>query len=57
MAFGSIYSRTWFGAANEDNTIGWGIFYPIIAAGSTLVLSIADFVISTIRFSIDETEI
>jgi hypothetical protein len=57
MAFGSIYSRTWFGAANEDNTIGWGIFYPIIAGGSTLVLSIADFVISTIRFSIDETEI
>jgi len=57
MAFGSIYSRTWFGAANEDNTIGWGILYPIIAGGSTLVLSIADFVISTIRFSIDETEI
>jgi len=57
MSYGSIYSRTWFGAANEDNTIGWGIFYPIIAGGSTLVLSIADFVISTIRFSIDETEI
>ena len=57
MAFGSVYSRSWFGAANEDNTIGWGIFYPIIAGGSTLVLSIADFVISTIRFSIDETEI
>lgn len=57
MAFGSVYRNSWFGAANEDNTIGWGIFYPIIAGGSTLVVSIADFVISTIRFSIDETEI
>jgi hypothetical protein len=55
MAFGSIYSRSWWGSANESNS--WGILYPIIAGGSTLVLSIADFVISTIRFSIDETEI
>ena len=57
MAFGSIYSKTWFGAANEDNTIGWGIIYPIIAGGSTLVASLNDFVISAVRFTIDETEI
>lgn len=55
MAFGSIYSRSWWGNANEGN--GWGILYPIIAGGSTLVASLTDFVISAIRFTIDETEI
>ena len=57
MSFGSIYSKTWFGNANEDNTIGWGLLYPVIAGGSTLVLSITKFFISSIGITIDETEI
>jgi hypothetical protein len=55
MAFGSIYSKSWWGNANESNS--WGILYPVIAGGSTLVASLTDFVISAIRFTIDETEI
>jgi hypothetical protein len=57
MSFGSVYRNSWFGAANEDNTIGWGIFYPVIAGGSTLVLSITEFIISAIGLTIDETEV
>jgi len=57
MSFGSIYSKTWFGNANEDNTIGWGLLYPVIAGGSTLVLSITKFFISSIGITIDETEV
>ena len=57
MSFGSVYRNSWFGAANEDNTIGWGIFYPVIVGGSTLVLSITEFIISSIGLTIDETEV
>lgn len=32
MSFGSIYSVSWFGNANEAN--GWGIIYPFDADGS-----------------------
>jgi hypothetical protein len=57
VGWGSIYSKSHFGNANEDNTIGWGVVYPIIAGGSSLVISITRFIISSIGLSIDKTEI
>jgi hypothetical protein len=55
VSWGSIYSKSHFGNANEDNA--WGIIYPIIAGGSSLVISITKFIISSIGLRIDETEV
>jgi len=57
MSFGSVYSNSWFGAANEDNTVGWGLIYPVIAGGSSLLISLTKFLISSISITADETEI
>lgn len=57
MSWGSIYSKSHFGNANEDNTIGWGILYPIIAGGSDLLTSITKVFTDTIEYLTDQIRI
>lgn len=56
MSWGSAYRKSWFGNANEDNTIGWGILYPIVAGGSNLLASIIDVFADTTNYSADQTK-
>lgn len=55
MAFGSIYSVTWWGNANEAN--GWGVVYPITAGGSYLTVDTNTISADTTSIKADATEI
>jgi|5_EtaG_2_1085323.scaffolds.fasta_scaffold158307_2 hypothetical protein len=57
MSWGSVYKKSWFGNANEDSTIGWGIFYPSIAGGSSLLASMISIFADTTTTTADQTEI
>lgn len=57
MSWGSVYSKSWFGNANEDSTIGWGILYPLVAGGSSLLASITSIFSDSTRTTTDQTEI
>lgn len=57
MSWGSIYSESHFGNANEDNTIGWGIMYPIIAGGSYLITSLTKIFTDSINYLTDQIKI
>lgn len=57
MSWGSVYSKSWFGNANEDNTIGWGVLYPVVAGGSSLLASIISIFSDSTRTTADQTEI
>jgi len=57
MSWGSVYKKSWFGNANEDSTIGWGISYPSIAGGSSLLASVISIFADTTTTTADQTEI
>jgi phage protein U len=57
MSWGSAYSKSWFGNANEDSTIGWGVLYPVVAGGSSLLASIISIFSDSTRTTTDQTEI
>jgi len=55
MSWGSIYSVSWFGSANEAN--GWGISYPTSAGGSLLTADNTNTKSDTTTIKADATEL
>jgi hypothetical protein len=54
MGFGSIYSVSWWGNANEAN--GWGSIYPFNADGSSLTADTTLILADTTTIKADATE-
>lgn len=54
MSWGSIYSVSWWGNANEPN--GWGIVYPTNAGGSLLTADTTNIKADTATIKADATE-
>ena len=54
MGYGSIYSESYWGNANEAN--GWGILYPRTAGGSFLTADITSIKADSTSITADATE-
>jgi hypothetical protein len=54
MAFGSIYSVSYWGSTNESN--GWGIIYPLNAGGSSLSADVTNITSDTNQIKADATQ-
>lgn len=54
MGYGSIYSESYWGNANEAN--GWGIIYPITAGGSFLTVDSTNIKADSTTITADATE-
>ena len=55
MSWGSIYSKSWWGNANEANN--WGIVYPSTAGGSYLTADNTLILADTTQVRADATEL
>lgn len=55
MSWGSIYSKSWWGNANEANN--WGIVYPSTAGGSYLTADNTSILADTTQVKADATEL
>lgn len=55
ISWGSSYSESHFGNANEANS--WGIIYPATAGGSSLTVDTSSILADSTSITVDQTQI